>query len=236
VRRRTSADVAQLELFGGVPTLPAALAADAETVPAPATAVLTPGVPLVEAVVALGEVSGALSADDRHYLLGPVVLHPVSECADWIRDAIPAARLKQVLGRDEANKGLCSLEDALAYLSSASLAMPLAGDDAEMFFWLSQELCPQYGLTRDEPVWKSLGYPGPIELTPYLRSSLDALRSKIRAAIVKHARRGEAEARRLGKQTPGNGGRARGAPAADNDSLDKEACEQLSALSQEGGA
>ncbi len=145
------------------------------------------GPSLNQIVAMLAEETGALTAADRRYLTGPVILHPVSECADWLRAVIPEARVRHILHPPESEKNLATLEDALAYLSSASLALPLAPDDAEQFFWLSQEVLPRYGLACDEPVWKSLGYQGPIQLSAYQQSQLRELRAKVRAAVVAHA-------------------------------------------------
>jgi len=144
----------------------------------------------------LAEALDALSADDRRYLRGPVVFHMGSDaCPDWLRTAIPAARLSHLRTAQSSDGSLATLEEALAYLASASLAFPLAEDDAALFFWLSQEVCPKYGLARDEPVWKSLGYAAPVTLSNYQEHHLRDLRAKLRAAVVKHARRGEAEDR-----------------------------------------
>ena len=65
---------------------------------------------------------------------------------------------------------------------------------------LGQELCPRYGLAQDELVWKALGYHAPITLTPFLTGQLDELRAKIRAAILKHAKRQESEGRVMEKK------------------------------------
>jgi hypothetical protein len=198
-RSQPPAGVVQLDLFATAPSQPETPPAQ-ESVSGPTKPLdLLP--PLTELAVLAGQALGVLSADDQRYLRGPIIFHPGSDdCPDWLRAAIPSARLTQSLSAQGREKSLATLEEALAYLSSASLAFPLASDDAEVFFWLGQELCPRYGLAQDEPVWKSLGYGGPITLTPFLTSQLDELRAKIRAAVIKHAKRQESEARAMEKQ------------------------------------
>ena len=166
---------------------------------APPPAMLAPPAEaMVEAELAamLAEAVGALSAEDRRYLRGPVVFNTGGDSGpDWLRQAIPLARLRHLRTASPEERGLATLEEALAVIASASLAFPLAEDDATLFFWLSQEICPQYGLARDEPVWKSLGYAEPLTLSPYLQDRLHNLRATIRAAVIKHAKRAATDAR-----------------------------------------
>ncbi len=188
-RCQTPAGLVQLDLFAAASgQLTETLLMEAPS-PTP-TEELDLARPLSQLAGLAGEALGTLSADDRRYLAGPIIFHSGSdECPDWLRAAIPAARLKHSLSALGREKRLATLEEALAYLSSASLAFPLASEDAEVFFWLGQELIPQYGLAQDEPVWKSLGYHEPITLTPFLAGQLDELRAKIRAAVIANAKR-----------------------------------------------
>jgi hypothetical protein len=191
-RRCLPVGVVQMDLFAQPPTLPDEAPDIGPAAPLPPEAaapdIQRDLVTTVGGLVGLaGEVMGALCADDRRYLTGPAVFHPGSECADWLRAAIPDARLRHILHAPEGEHHLATLEEALAYLSSASLAIPLGSDDAEQFFWLSQELLPRYGLARDEPVWKSLGYEAPITLSRFQIDQLRDLRAKIRAAVIANA-------------------------------------------------
>ena len=164
--------------------------------PAPPTAPPAEAVVETELAAMLAEAVSTLSAEDRRYLRGPVVFNTGGDPGpDWLRQAIPMARLRHLRTASSEERGLATLEEALAVIASASLAFPLAEDDATLFFWLGQEICPQYGLARDEPVWKSLGHKEPLTLSPYLQAHLRDLRAKIRAAVIKHARRAEADAR-----------------------------------------
>ena len=98
-----------------------------------------------------------LADDEVRYLLGPVVYHPGGWDA-WqiLPKYIPQARLELVLSGE---KSLATLEEALAYLASASLSFPLHGDDAEVLFWLTHEVWAKHKLIGDDqPVWEMLGH------------------------------------------------------------------------------
>ena len=126
-----------------------------------------------------------LGVNDVRYLTGPIVEHPGGWGVGVLRKLIPAARLKLVLSGE---KNLCTLEEALGYYSTASFSFPLAHDDAEVMFWLSQEVFESYGV--DENIHEILGLPKRIELTDYRRDyTLNPLRRKIRASVVKNAKR-----------------------------------------------
>jgi hypothetical protein len=128
-----------------------------------------------------------LTADEVRYLLGPVVYHPGGwDAGQILPKYIPHARLELVLSGE---KSLATLEEALAYLASASLCFPLHGDDAEVMFWLTQEVWEKHKLIRgDQPVWEMLGHDRPFVLSPYLENEvLNSLRRKIRSSVVRHS-------------------------------------------------
>ena len=128
-----------------------------------------------------------LTADEVRYLLGPVVYHPGGwDAGQILPKYIPQARLELVLSGE---KDLATLEEALAYLASASLCFPLSSDDAEVMFWLTQEVWGKHKLIcDDQPVWEMLGHDKPFVLTPFLEHEvLNSLRRKIRSSVVRHS-------------------------------------------------
>jgi hypothetical protein len=126
-----------------------------------------------------------LGVNDIRYLSGPIVQHPGGWGVGILRKLIPSARLKLVLSGE---KSLSTLEEALGYYSTASLCGPLYRDDAEVMFWLSQEVLEGCGAA--ESVHEILGFLKRIELTDYQREyTLNPLRRKIRASVVKNATR-----------------------------------------------
>ena len=126
-----------------------------------------------------------LGVNDIRYLSGPIVQHPGGWGVGILRKLIPSARLKLVLSGE---KNLSTLEEALGYYSTASLCGPLYRDDAEVMFWLSQEVLESCGAA--ESVHKILGFPKRVELTDYQRDyTLNPLRRKIRTSVVKNAKR-----------------------------------------------
>ena len=145
-----------------------------------------------------------LTADEVRYLLGPVVYHPGGwDAGEILPKFIPQARLELVLSGE---KDLATLEEALAYLASASLCFPLSSDDAQIMFWLTQEVWGKHKLIRDDqPVWEMLGHNGPFALSPYLEHEvLNSLRRKIRTAVVRHSTARPAKKRQGGIRNGGN--------------------------------
>ena len=130
----------------------------------------------------------SLTAGEQRYLLGPIVYHPGGwDAGDILPKFIPQARLELVLSGE---KDLATLEEALAYLASASLCFPLSREDAEVMFWLTQEVWARHKLIRDDqPVWAMLGHDRPFVLTNYLENEvLNSLRCKLRAAVVRNSK------------------------------------------------
>jgi hypothetical protein len=130
----------------------------------------------------------SLTTSEQRYLLGPIVYHPGGwDAGDILPKFIPQARLELVLSGE---KVLATLEEALAYLASASLCFPLSSDDAQVMFWLTQEVWARHKLIRDDqPVWAMLGHDRPFVLTNYLENEvLNSLRCKLRAAVVRNSK------------------------------------------------
>jgi hypothetical protein len=146
----------------------------------------------------------SLTAGEQRYLLGPIVYHLGGwDAGDILPKFIPQARLELVLSGE---KNLATLEEALAYLASASLCFPLSSEDAQVMFWLSQEVWAKHKLIRDDqPIWEMLGHDKPFVLTPYLENEvLNSLRRKLRAAVVRHSTARPAKKRQGGIRHGGN--------------------------------
>jgi hypothetical protein len=146
----------------------------------------------------------SLTAGEQRYLLGPIVYHPGGwDAGDILPKFIPQARLELVLSGE---KNLATLEEALAYLASASLCFPLSSEDAQVMFWLTQEVWAKYKLIRDDqPVWEMLGRDRPFVLTPYLENEvLNSLRRKLRTAVVRNSKAQPAKKRQGGIRNGGH--------------------------------
>jgi len=146
----------------------------------------------------------AFDTGEQRYLLGPIVYHPGGwDAGDILPKFIPQARLELVLSGE---KDLATLEEALAYLASASLCFPLSSEDAQVMFWLTQEVWARHKLIReDQPVWEMLGHDKPFILTPYLENEvLNSLRRKLRAAVVRNSKAQPAKKRQGGIRNGGH--------------------------------
>ena len=105
-----------------------------------------------------------------------------------------------------AAEGLASLEEVAAYLYTACLAVPPTSEWTDIYFWVSDRVMRAHGkLPEGQTIWgiidpnEELG-PNVRQLTPYLQRELDSLRWKIRAAVVKHQKKREREARRVSRR------------------------------------
>ncbi len=130
-----------------------------------------------------------LSVNELRYLNGPIVYHPGGwDAGDVLPRLIPQARLELVLSGEQE---MATLEEVLAYLSSASLVFPLSSEDAEVMFWLTQTVFEKHRLVpADQHIWEMLGHKEPFTLTPFLEKEvLNRLRREIRSAVVRHAKR-----------------------------------------------
>lgn len=130
--------------------------------------------------------SRSLTAEELAYLKGPVIYHAGGwEMGGVIAPRVPEARLALILAGEES---MCTLEEALCYLSSASMAAPLHQEYADIFFWLGQEVLPRVR-ELDQPYHTILGHDQPFALSAYLQNEfLNPLRRNIRAAVIKHAK------------------------------------------------
>lgn len=143
-----------------------------------------------------------LRAEQRRYLEGPLVVGSPfwTDTPEWLRRAIPKARLRQVL-RELAGTveyaELATLEEVSAYLMAASFDAPLNHNAAAVYFWVAAQVLVQYGMVDSlESYWDRLdsGVLGTShrELSEYQQSEyLRPLQRRIRASVVRHAPRRE---------------------------------------------
>jgi hypothetical protein len=137
-----------------------------------------------------------LTAEQRRYLSGPLVLHNPgwADCVpDWLTSAIPAARLNQVIAEiaGEADQPLATLEEVCAYLFTASLAFPLDGDHTAIYLWATAQVLTRQGhAVSVESVFEMLGEVGVRHqiLSQYQeREVLRALQRDIRRSVARHS-------------------------------------------------
>ncbi len=138
----------------------------------------------------------SLTAEQRRYLSGPIVLHNsgwADTLPEWLSAAIPVARLDQVTAENagEIEHDLATLEEVCAYLYTASLAFPLDRDHAAIYLWATgQVLTHQDRVASIESVFEMLGEIGRDcqTLTNYQESNvLHVLQRDIRRSVVRHA-------------------------------------------------
>ena len=102
------------------------------------------------------------TADDRRYLTGPLVVGDSAWGADtpaWLQAAVRSARLGLVLAGEHDH---ASEEEAVAYLMAASLAAPLHGDWAEIYFWVAGRVLARWGqISQEEDFWQMIGATAP---------------------------------------------------------------------------
>lgn len=117
---------------------------------------------------------------------GPIILHSPGDGSylpDSIKRAVVLAR-QTPEALEDAKRGLCTYADALAYISDASLKIPLNGDYAAIFFWLAKKVL---GITLP-------GAEIPDELPPHLEAELTRLRERIFRAQLRAVSRSGARA------------------------------------------
>lgn len=138
-----------------------------------------------------------LTAEQRRYLSGPLVLHHpgwADTLPDWLITAIPTARLAQVAAEvaGETERDLATLEEVCAYLYTASLAFPLDRDYTAICLWATaQALSCQGRAPSAESVFEMLGEIGAHDrtLTAYQeREVLRVLRRDIWRSVTRHSR------------------------------------------------
>jgi hypothetical protein len=134
-----------------------------------------------------------LTAGQRRYLVGPIVQYPGGwGLPDWLRETVVQARLAQVYAELHDNaEALATEEEALAYYTTASAAVPLHADAATIYFWLFCQLVPHFlPHTRQELAGMlAEGAPVPHDLPLHLEHELTDLRRNIRRSVEKHASR-----------------------------------------------
>lgn len=138
-----------------------------------------------------------LRAEQRRYLRGPIVVGSSSwtDTPEWLRRAIPQARLRQVLrevyGQEPA--GRATLEEVTAYLMAASLEAPLNRDAGEVYFWAAGQVLVQHGMVAADAFsffWDHMGKrDGSPRLTDYQISEfLQPLQRHIRQSAARNAK------------------------------------------------
>ena len=113
------------------------------------------------APTATGAASPRLNAETLRYLSGPIIAHTGGEgtVPDWLRQAIPQARL-DLVGSGEAT--LATEEEACAYLMTASLAGPLDHNWAGTYIWVANRVCGKHSrMPQGQDFWTALGHDTP---------------------------------------------------------------------------
>ena len=133
-----------------------------------------------------------LSLTEQRYLAGPLIQPRLNgwDFPDRLRAIVPAARILQVLrGQTEAvERDLASEEEALGYLSCASLDAPFDHDWAEIMFYLCQQVLPRWRFIEGEAIHAVLGYARPIALNSTQTEDLRRLRRWLRQTIERGAK------------------------------------------------
>ncbi len=119
-----------------------------------------------------------MKVDEKAYLKAPLVLHPGSfDVPDALKKMIVAARIKE--GKKVLEEEMAHEVEALLYLHSASLVMPLDEDAANVYAYLFAKYFPDHAHVVDAPE----------ELSDYEKHLLKDLRRKIYAKQVRYPRR-----------------------------------------------
>ena len=133
-----------------------------------------------------------LSLAEQRYLAGPLVQPRLTgwDFPDRLRAVMPAVRILQVLRglTDPIEHDLASEEEALGYLSCASLEAPFDRDWTEIMGYLAQQVFPRWHFVLDESVHAVLGYARPIALNPMQAEDLRRFRRWLRRTIENGAK------------------------------------------------
>ena len=133
-----------------------------------------------------------LSLSEQRYLAGPLVQPRLNgwDFPDRLRAVVPVARILQILhGQADTIEGdLASEEEALGYLSCASLDAPLAWDWTEIMCYLAQQVFPRWRFIQDDAVHAVLGYTRPIALNSTQAEDLRRFRRWLRRTIENSAK------------------------------------------------
>lgn len=134
-----------------------------------------------------------LTLSELRYLHGPIVQPRFSgwDFPDRLRALVPLARWWQIVqGRvADGERDLASEEEAIGYLSCASLEAPLSHDWAEIFFYLGQQVFPHWGLVTGEAVPEVLGLNQPVTLNSQQVADLRRFRRWLRQRVEDGAKR-----------------------------------------------
>jgi len=134
-----------------------------------------------------------LTADQRRYLVGPIVQYPGGwGLPGWLRETVVQARLAQVYAELHVGvEALATEEEALAYYTTASATVPLNANAATCYFWLFCRIVPHFlPHTRQELAGMFAdGAPLPRDLPLHLEHELIDRRRQIRRSVEKHAPR-----------------------------------------------
>jgi hypothetical protein len=132
-----------------------------------------------------------LNLAEQRYLAGPLVQPRLNgwDFPERLRAIVPAARILQLLrGQTDAiERDLASEEEALGYLSCASLDAPFDRDWSEIMGYLAQQVFPRWRFTEEE-VHAVLGYARPIALNSTQAEDLRRFRRWLRHTIESGAK------------------------------------------------
>ena len=147
--------------------------------------------PLVEPIALSSLDPTRLSISEQRYLAGPIIQPRLNgwDFPDRLRAVVPVARILQLLrGQVETHeRDLASEEEALGYLSCASLDAPFDRDWSEIMGYLAQQVFPRWRFTEEE-VHAVLGYARPIALNSTQAEDLRRLRRWLRHTIEQGAK------------------------------------------------
>jgi hypothetical protein len=130
------------------------------------------------------------------YLEGPLITFGptgVWSYPEWLKEVILPARLMLVM---QGERELSTEEEALGYLCTASLTVPINHDWSQIFLWLAERIMPHWKkLPEVRTFWKSIGYEDPAQLNPTQQQDLVQLRRWLRRQVEKNAKRAKSKRR-----------------------------------------
>lgn len=133
--------------------------------------------------------------EERRYLEGPLICHKGGwgdTVPLWLLKTIPEARAGELTREKEGSAKMCSLEETMLYLYTASLTAPLTAEWTRVYLWVVDRVMRRHELLEEgETVWDMVGEQGDgerqewLELAPSeLGDLVERLRSEIRRAVV----------------------------------------------------
>lgn len=141
-------------------------------------------------IPALAEMSGlALSADERRYLEGPIVLHAAggweADVPGWMFHQVRAERVEIVLGRSPLTVGPTELA---AVMMPATYEAPLPHDLCELYLWGAVHAYARHAGTDPAERWAALDH-HPVtdrDMLPggRLRHAYEPLAASIRRRVI----------------------------------------------------